>query len=79
MQRRQWTSRYLPLARLRMANLRRQPSAHAVGTYAVRAIPKHTNETHSEALSLLEELLAIGTPRRQLVQPQREDDLVPIS
>ena len=25
MQRRQWTSRYLPLARLRMASLRRQP------------------------------------------------------
>src|SRR5438874_6352746 len=39
---RHWTSRYLPLARLRMSGLRRQPSAHAVGTFAVRAIPKHT-------------------------------------
>jgi hypothetical protein len=63
MQRRQWTSRYLPLARLRMASLRRQPSAHAVGTYAVRAIPKHTDETHREALVLLDELLSMGTSR----------------
>lgn len=62
MQRRHWTSRYLPLGRLRMASLRRQPSAHAVGTFAVRAIPKHTEETHSEVLELIEELLAIGTP-----------------
>ena len=31
-QRRQWTSRYLPMVRLRTASLRRQPSAHAVGT-----------------------------------------------
>src|SRR5437764_13434333 len=58
MQRRRWSSRYLPLARLRPASLRRQPSAHAVGTYAVRAIPRHTAETHAEALELLEALLA---------------------
>jgi hypothetical protein len=61
MQRRHWTSRYLPLGRLRMASLRRQPSAHAVGTFAVRAIPKHTQETHAEVLELIEELLTIGT------------------
>ncbi len=60
MQRRHWTSRYLPLARLRIASLRRQPSAHAVGTFAVRAIPKHTPETHREVLELLDDLLAIG-------------------
>lgn len=69
MQRRQWTSRYLPLARLRMANLRRQPSAHAVGTYAVRAIPKHTDATHAEALALLDELLAMGAPSRPASAP----------
>jgi hypothetical protein len=69
MQRRQWTSRYLPLARLRMASLRRQPSAHAVGTYAVRAIPKHSSETHAEALALLDELLAMGTPSRHVPAP----------
>jgi hypothetical protein len=60
-QRRQWTSRYLPLGRLRMASLRRAPSAHAVGTFAVRAIPKHTDASHQEVLGLLDELLAMGT------------------
>jgi hypothetical protein len=70
MQRRQWTSRYLPLARLRMASLRRQPSAHAVGTYAVRAIPKHTVETHTEALALLDELLTIGATPRPVLAPE---------
>jgi hypothetical protein len=70
MQRRQWTSRYLPLARLRMANLRRQPSAHAVGTFAVRAIPRHTDQTHAEALALLEELLAIGSRPRPTAMPE---------
>jgi len=77
MQRRQWTSRYLPLARLRMAGLRRQPSAHAMGTYAVRAIPKHTYETHAEALRLLDELLSIGTPARPAVSPHLAEDLPP--
>jgi hypothetical protein len=77
MQRRQWTSRYLPLARLRMASLRRQPSAHAVGTYAVRAIPRHTDETHREALSLLEELLSIGRPSRPAAMPEAAENLPP--
>lgn len=64
-QRRQWTSRYLPLGRLRMASLRRAPSAHAVGTFAVRAIPKHTDASHREVLGLLDELLAMGTQHRR--------------
>jgi hypothetical protein len=76
-QRRQWTSRYLPLARLRMASLRRQPSAHAVGTYAVRAIPKHTEGTHAEALALLDELLFIGTPSRPVLTPETSEGLPP--
>jgi hypothetical protein len=75
MQRRQWTSRYLPLARLRMASLRRQPSAHAVGTFAVRAIPKHTRDTHTEALALLDELLAMGATRRPVVRPEIAEGL----
>jgi hypothetical protein len=73
MQRRQWMSRYLPLARLRMASLRRQPSAHAVGTYAVRAIPRHTEATHAEALGLLDELLALGTPSRRPLRDAAEN------
>jgi hypothetical protein len=77
MQRRQWTSRYLPLARLRMASLRRQPSAHAVGTYAVRAIPRHSDQTHSEALTLLDELLSMGTASRPVPAPEVAERIPP--
>jgi hypothetical protein len=69
-QRRRWT-RFLPLARLRTIGLRRQRSAQAVGAYAVHAIPKHSQETHLEALRLLDELLAIGSPPH----PARAPDL----
>lgn len=77
MQRRHWTNRYLPLRRLRVANLRRAPSAHAVGTFAVRAIPRHTEETHGEVLQLIDELLAIGTPPRRAIAPEASEDLPP--
>jgi hypothetical protein len=77
MQRRRWTSRYLPLGRLRMASLRRQPSSHAVGTFAVRAIPRHTEDTHREVLELLEELLAIGVPGHAGPAPDAAQDLPP--
>lgn len=76
-QRRHWTSRYLPLARLRIASLRRQPSAHAVGTFAVRAIPKHTEETHREVLELLDSLLGIGARRHPRMAPDLAEDLPP--
>jgi hypothetical protein len=77
MQRRQWTSRYLPLARLRMASLRRQPSAHAVGTYAVRAIPRHTEQTHAGALELLDHLLSLGAPSRRALMLAAAEELPP--
>lgn len=69
-QRRRWT-RFLPLSQLRTIGLRRQRSAQAVGAYAVQAIPKHSQETHLEALRLLDGLLAIGAPP----QPARAPDL----
>ena len=77
MQQRHWTSRYLPLGRLRMASLRRQPSAHAVGTFAVRAIPRHTDSTHREVLELLDQLLSIGTPLEPGALPDVAEDLPP--
>jgi hypothetical protein len=77
MQRRHWTSRYLPLSRLRTASLRRQPSAHAVGTFAVRAIPKHTEETHREVLELLDRLLAMGSRTHPRTAPGVAEDLPP--
>lgn len=59
MQRRRWPQLRL-LSRLRAVGLHRQPSVHAVGTYAVHAIPKHTERTHAEALALVDELLTLG-------------------
>jgi hypothetical protein len=61
MHQRRW-NRFLPLSRLRAIGLRRQPSVHAIGTYAVHTISKHTDQTHARALDLVDELLAIGTP-----------------
>jgi hypothetical protein len=81
--RRHWATRYLPLARVRMSSLRRQPSAHAVGTYAVRAIPRHTDETHAEVLGLLESMIAIETspepPPLQLAAEELPRALYPVA
>lgn len=40
--------------------VRRAPPIDIVGAQAVRAISKHTEETHAAALRLLDELLAMG-------------------
>jgi hypothetical protein len=48
-----------------------------VGTFAVRAIPKHTEDTHREVLELLEELLAIGNGPTALTVPDAAEDLPP--
>ncbi len=77
MQRRRWTSRYLPSARLRIANLRRQSSAHAVGTFAVRAISRHADKTQAEVLELLDTLLAIGVPEQPVTAPEVAAELPP--
>jgi hypothetical protein len=45
---------------LRALTRLRRPPVDAVGSYAVHAIPKHTNQTHAAALALVDELLAIG-------------------
>lgn len=76
MQRRRWT-RMLPPSRLRIAGLRRHPSTHALGTSAVRAIARHTEETHREVLQLLEELLAIGAPPQPARVPELVEDVPP--
>jgi hypothetical protein len=45
---------------LRTVRRLRKPPADAVGTYAVHAIPRHTDQTHASVLELIDELLAIG-------------------
>ena len=45
---------------LRAVGRLRKPPMEAIGTYAVHAISKHTDETHAAVLELIEELLAMG-------------------
>jgi hypothetical protein len=45
---------------LRALTRLRRPPVDAVGSYAVHAIPKHTDQTHAAALALVDELLTIG-------------------
>jgi hypothetical protein len=45
---------------LRALGRLRKPPVDAVGTYAVHAIRKHTDQTHAAVLGLVEDLLAIG-------------------
>jgi hypothetical protein len=71
---RRWTRVLLP-PRLRAIGLHRQPPLDAVGTHAVHAIPRHNDQTHTEALALVDELLAMtGAP--EAFAPQRPRVLV---
>jgi hypothetical protein len=59
-QNRRWTERVLLPSRLGSLSLQRRPPADALGTQAVRAVRKHTDETHTQALELVDQLLRIG-------------------
>ena len=45
---------------LRALSRLRKPPIDAIGPYVVRAIPKHSDETHEAVLALVDELLAVG-------------------
>jgi hypothetical protein len=61
-------SRVLPRP-LRAATIARRPPASALGAHAVRAIRRHTDETHAAALALVDELLALGGEVRSAHEP----------
>lgn len=65
MHRRGWR-RYLPLSRLTDRRLRPGRSLTSAGTYAAHAIGRHSDQTHRQALALLDELLDIGTERQPM-------------
>ena len=44
---------------LRAIGRLRRPPIDGIGTYAVRSIPKHTDQTHASVLALIDELLGI--------------------
>ena len=54
---------------LRAIERLRKPPVDAIGTYAVHAIRKHSDETHVAVLKLIDELLAIGV-RDDRMSPQ---------
>jgi hypothetical protein len=56
------------LARLRSTRARneRRSDPEAAGTYAVRSISKVREHTHAAALLLIDELIAIGHPAREI-------------
>jgi hypothetical protein len=70
MRQRRWT-RYLLPQPIRTLGLYRQPPLDAVGTHAVHAIRRHTDQTHAEALGLIDELLAIGARVEPSVVPEQ--------
>ena len=53
-------ARFLLRSPLRALGRLRKPPVDAIGTYAVHAIGKHGDETHSVVLAMIDELLAIG-------------------
>ncbi|MDQ6841311.1 MAG: hypothetical protein M3025_02660 [Actinomycetota bacterium] len=60
---RRWPRRMLPAA-IRGVGVRREPPIDAIGTHAVHAISRHSAATHSEALALVDKLLALGPTDR---------------
>jgi hypothetical protein len=57
-------SRYLVPERMRTLARHRHPSLESVGTHAVHAISRHTNNTHHAVLEAIDQLLAIGADQR---------------
>jgi len=60
--------RLLPLW-LRRTSRRPPRMTDALGTVAVHAIRKHTDQSHAAVLALIDELLTIGTPTRMIEVP----------
>jgi len=59
MWRRRIARRLLPGA-WRLIGVEREPPVEVLGTYAVRAITRVTDQVHADALGLIDELLAVG-------------------
>jgi hypothetical protein len=69
-----WASRRWPL-RCRVGGLRRSKARtnhpELAGSYAVRALPRMSAVTHAAALALVDELIAMETPRALEPEPLR--------
>ena len=69
--------RFLPLSIAQPLSRMKAPRLDSVGTYAVRVIPRHTPETHSAALALVDELLAINARSRCVRDAAQSDATSP--
>ena len=69
-----WAARRWPL-RYRLGGLRRSKARtnhpELAGSYAVRALPRMSAATHAAALALVDELIAMGSPRTLEAEPLR--------
>ena len=73
LEQRGWTRLLVPT---RLRTLARNPQADVVGSHAVRAVRKHTDQTHSDVLALIDELLTIGMCEQPA--PGRESGHIPV-
>jgi hypothetical protein len=71
LRRRRWALRLVPA---RLQALAPTPHVDLLGSHAVLAIPGHNDETHAEALALIEQLLTIGAPEQPTTRPLGEDE-----
>jgi hypothetical protein len=76
-QRARWTRLLVP-ERLRALARHRHPSLESVGTHAVHAISRHSDETHKAVLKAIDELLAIGADRRSAREPEVPEHRTPV-
>jgi hypothetical protein len=53
-------ARFLLSSPLRALGRLRRPPVDAIGSYAVHAVRRHTDQTHAAVLTLVDDLLAIG-------------------
>jgi hypothetical protein len=61
--RNRWTRHLVP-ERMRRLARRRHPSLESVGTHAVHAINRHTDDSHAAVLDAVDRLLSIGADQR---------------
>lgn len=79
LRRRRFARRVLP-GRLRDLGLRPRSALDAVGTHAVHAIGRHTEDTHQEVLAIIDELLGLEarvTTSARAPQPSATPPAVP--
>jgi len=69
---------FLPAPAARVICRMWRPPLDSVGTHAVLALPKHTDQTHDAVLALTDELVAIRDARPQSASSAPASELTPV-